>query len=83
MIESAGESSAGFRQIVAVQLALATILAGLLLMAIGAAAPQLQPPPTSPARTWRPATELERREYERQRLLEEMDRLYGSPPPTH
>lgn len=64
------------RHVIIVQAALATILVGLLVMAIGAAPHHSRP---APARSIRPATEQERREYERQRLLEEMDRLRASP----
>lgn len=79
MIDSAGASRVGYRRLVAMQVALAAILVGLLLMGVGAAAPQRQPQPAAPARTWRPATEQERREWERQQLIEEMDRLRSSP----
>ncbi|WP_433128596.1 hypothetical protein ACQPWW_02210 [Micromonospora sp. CA-240977] len=51
-------------------------------MAVGAAPHQRQPRP-EPVRTWRPATELERREADRQLLIKEMDRLRPSLYPTH
>ncbi|WP_051723827.1 hypothetical protein [Micromonospora chokoriensis] len=54
--------------------AVALIVIGLVLVVATVTAPT--PPPAEPLRMWlRPATAEERREYERQLLHEEMDRL--------
>ncbi|MDG4756309.1 hypothetical protein [Micromonospora sp. WMMD710] len=54
--------------------AIALIAAGLVLVVATVTAPA--PPSAEPLRMWlRPATAEERREYERQRLHEEMDRI--------
>lgn len=65
------------RRATIVQLALAVILVGLAFIMVGADVPT--PPPPKPVTSWRPATELERREADRQLLIEEMDRLRASP----
>ncbi|MEU6204598.1 hypothetical protein ABZ814_13535 [Micromonospora musae] len=52
---------------------MAAVIFGLFLMLTGSApAPA---PPTTPTQSWRPATDAEQREHDKQRLLEEMDRL--------
>lgn len=56
-----------------VRLALAAILAGLLIMAVGAAPASREP---APAGTWRPATDEERRQRDRELLHEELDRIW-------
>ena len=55
------------------QAAVAVTLFGLFLMLAGATP---RPAPPVPAKSLRPATETEQRDWERQRLIEEMDRLW-------
>lgn len=72
------------RRATIVQLALGVILVGLAFILVGAEV-RPAPPPPKPVTSWRPATDLDRREADRQLLLEEMDRLraspYTTPPP--
>lgn len=51
------------------QAAVAVIMAGLFLMLAGA---EPAAPPPTPARSWRPATELEERQRAEDRLYEEL-----------
>ena len=55
------------------QAAVAAIAFGLFLLLAGSTP---RPAPPVPTKSLRPATEPERREWERQRLIEEMDRLW-------
>lgn len=67
------------RRTIITQVALATILVGLVVILVGGA--PRRPEPQS-VRSVRPATEQERREADRQLLIEEMDRLRESLRPT-
>ncbi|MFG3418760.1 hypothetical protein [Micromonospora sp. NPDC048063] len=63
------------RVVVAVQAAILATLLGVLLL-LAAVAPQ--PAEPAPARTWWTATEDEQRQYERDRLAEELERAWRS-----
>lgn len=54
------------------QLAVGVVLIGLFLLLAGS----VPSPSPKPTQTWRPATELEQRQRDREILMEEMDRLW-------
>ncbi|MEV1331118.1 hypothetical protein AB0J20_16250 [Micromonospora costi] len=55
------------------QAAVGLIMFGLFLLLAGSAP---RPAPPTPTQSWRPATDAEQRERDRQLLDEEMDRLW-------